>query len=112
MKKEQELWVDAVGYEGLYKVSTFGNVFSLITNKIRKLQIHPDGYVQVELNKKGIYHMWKVHRLVAVNFIPNPDNKPEVNHKDRDKTNNRVSNLEWCTHEENKHHQKITNKPE
>ena len=91
-----EEWRAVPGYEGLYMVSNIGNVKSLIKNKIIKYFINKKGYRLVSLSKNGIIKKFSVHRLVAQAFIPNPDNLPQVNHKDEDKTNNNVDNLEWC----------------
>ena len=74
--------------------------------RILKLQNHPKGYKIVTLTKKGKQKTYLVHILVANAFIPNPDNKPEVNHKDTNKTNNRADNLEWNTRSENMQHAK------
>ncbi len=98
----EEIWKDVVGYEGLYQVSNLGNVKSLNWGKTGKsknlwLKPHTKGYLQVELAKNGIKHFYLVHRLVAEAFIQNPFNFPVINHIDEDKTNNSVSNLEWCT---------------
>ena len=90
-----EEWKNVIGYEGLYEVSNIGNVRSVIRNKLLRLS-KTKGYIQVYLYKNGIRTGLKVHRLVAQAFIPNPDNLPQVNHKDEDKTNNSVENLEWC----------------
>ena len=97
-----EVWKDIPGYEGLYQVSTFGNVRSLNwrnMNVVRDLYLKPHnkGYLQVELSKNGRKKMITVHRLVAMTFIPNPNELPTVNHKDENKHNNNVENLEWCT---------------
>lgn len=109
-----EIWRDVVGYEGLYQVSNKGRVRSLDrifemrhkSNKMIKvfkkgviLKMHKcnSGYLKVTLFGKN----YMVHRLVANAFIPNPDNLPCVNHKDENKTNNCVDNLEWCTHQYN-----------
>lgn len=89
-----ELWKWIPGYEGLYMVSTHGRVKR--NGKIRKQSTYKSGYMYVGLHKNGKGKNWKIHRLVALAFIPNPDNLPEVNHKDENKTNNHVSNLEWC----------------
>ena len=85
---------DVCGYEGLYKVDENGNVFSVRNNKLLKRMMFPSGYEYVHLcNGKGKTKLFRVHRLVAETFIPNPNNLPEVNHKDGDKLNNNVKNL-------------------
>lgn len=118
----EEIWKDVKDYEGLYQVSNLGNIRSVdriinhqydintgIKNKTRtiygkllKLYIGKTGYFQVTLSSqkrkpKVVY----IHRLVAQAFIPNPKNLPEVNHKDENKLNNKVENLEWCTRDYN-----------
>jgi hypothetical protein len=103
-KKEMvEIWKDIAGYEGLYQVSNFGRVKSLNYRKtgkeaILKLRVahKRHNYMDVALTKRGITKRHKVHRLVAVAFIPNPNNLPHINHIDCDVTNNLVDNLEWC----------------
>lgn len=97
----EEIWKDVVGYEGLYKVSNLGNVYSNYVHRSLKQGNHRDGYKFVILNKSGKSKYMSVHRLVATAFIPNQDNLPEVNHKDEDKTNNCVDNLEWCNYSYN-----------
>ena len=88
---------------GLYQVSNFGNVISLITNKRRKFNIR-NGYVLVNLYKDKKMKNKLVHRIVAEAFIPNLKNKPEVNHINGVKSDNRVENLEWCTSKDNIKH--------
>lgn len=99
----EEIWKDIKGYEGLYQVSNLGRVKSLGNGKekIRKTNISSNGYLSLILvkNKKG--KNFSVHRLVAEAFIDNPDNLPCVNHKDENKLNNCVDNLEWCTKQYN-----------
>ena len=93
-----EIWCPIKGYEGLYEVSDQGRVRSLKFGKERILKpaLTPQGYLIVGLCKNGEIKQCLVHRLVAQTFIPNQNNLPEVNHKDEDKENNSVQNLEWC----------------
>ena len=105
-----EEWRPVVGYEGLYEVSNMGRVKSLertvwdnrgcyrtVHERILKPRKDRSGYLQVNLSKDGKVKWCTVHRLVAIAFLDNADNLPEVNHKDEDKTNNCVENLEWCS---------------
>lgn len=105
MKKEY--WKPVVGYEALYEVSNWGRVKSLKFGKERILKQGKDkktGYLHVVLCKNNIKKTFLVHRLVAEAFIPNPNNYKEVNHKDEDKTNNSVDNLEWCDRKYNQNY--------
>ena len=102
---ENEVWKDVVGYEGVYKVSDKGNVYSVrrvssigrrIGGRVLKPAPSTGGYLQVQLCKNGKVKSKLIHRLVAEAFIPNPKKLPEVNHKDENPSNNELSNLEWC----------------
>lgn len=102
-----EEWRDVVGYEDYFKVSNLGRVFGKRSNKVLKLHVRKDKRVTLATKiggRNGLAITFKVHRLVAEAFIPNPDKKPEVNHKDGNTQNNCVSNLEWSTHSENMQH--------
>lgn len=90
-----EEWRPVVGYEGLYEVSNTGQVINIKTGHILKQHKDKDGYWVLSL-KRDKYKSYFAHRLVAQAFIPNPDNLPMVNHKDEDKSNCMVDNLEWC----------------
>lgn len=107
-----EEWRDIAGYEDYYQVSSFGRVKSVeryiqqrdgrrapyrIPEKILKPKMSPNGYLFVNLSVQGRAKPCRIHRLVAETFIPNPQGLPTVNHKDENKDNNRVDNLEWCT---------------
>ena len=102
----KEVWKDIEGYEGKYQVSDSGRVKSLnyrstgeeMVLKQRKCK---DGYLQVRLCKEGKVKYYKVHRLVAQAFIPNPENFPVINHMDENPSNNCANNLEWCTQKYN-----------
>lgn len=94
-----EIWRDVVGYEGLYRVSSTGKVYSILAGRILKTCISNTGYELVCLRSvDGKRHQKTVHRLVATAFVPNPKGLPIVNHKDEDKLNNQADNLEWCTY--------------
>lgn len=97
----KEIWKDVVGYEGLYQVSDKGQVKSLRRNKILSPINNGKNYMAVILTKNGQNKYCKIHRLVVEAFIPNPNNLPQVNHKDENKQNNCVDNLEWCSVEYN-----------
>lgn len=97
-------WEPVPGYEGYYAVSDRGTVYSLRKERELKPKIDRYGYEVVTLTVHGHSKCFTIHRLVALAFIPNPYNKPTVNHKDENKRNNAVSNLEWATHKENDNH--------
>lgn len=102
-----EIFKEIPGYEGLYSVSNTGKVFSHISNRELSLNdsVQPKTtYKRVELTKDKSSSKHLVHRLVALTFISNPDNKPCVNHIDNNGSNNNVENLEWCTYSENLKH--------
>ena len=114
-KKEEEIWKDIKGYEGLYQVSNIGRIKSLertltrkngikmpIKERVLKPKTERNGYLRVNLcNGSGEGKLFLVHRLVCEAFHGNPKNKPCVNHIDENRANNAASNLEWCTYEEN-----------
>lgn len=116
-KVDREIWKPIEGFEGHYEVSNTGKIKSLerqritkgggvtiVHERLLKQKISKFGYCEVSLLKNAKHKTFKVHRLVAFAFIPNPENKPEINHKDGNKLNNSASNLEWNTPLENKRH--------
>jgi hypothetical protein len=109
----QETWKDIKNYEGLYQISTLGRIKSFPRKGTYKnakiLKPYKDGgnyYYVIGLHKNGKRKYKAIHRLVAETFIPNPNNYPLVNHKDENKLNNCVDNLEWCTHKYNSNYGK------
>ena len=101
-----EIWRTVEGYSG-YEVSSWGRVRNMTTHDILHQERHDKGYMRVDLFTGSKRHHVKVHRLVAKAFIPNPFDKPQVNHKDGNNRNNSFTNLEWVTDEENKEHQRL-----
>lgn len=102
-----EIWKDIEGFEGIYQISTKGRLKSFKAVKDGQVLSNKNSkgdYLSVVLQYKGIKKHARIHRLVAEAFIPNPDNKPEVNHIDGNKQNNCVENLEWVTRLENARH--------
>lgn len=112
----QEQWKPIAGYEGIYEVSNTGKVRSLTreipypngktrkTAGFEKKPVEVGGYLYFCLSKNGQSRRFAAHRLVAMAFLENPDNKPEINHKDCNRKNNRADNLEWVTRQENVNH--------
>lgn len=117
----EEIWKDIKGYEGIYQISSKGRVkalkkrvckiikgkecYSLYKEKILKISNHnKNGYLKINLSNNNIQKTYQIHRLVAKEFIPNPKNEKQVNHKNGVKTDNRVENLEWVTVSRNHKH--------
>ena len=109
-----KIWKPIYGYENLYEVSNYGEIRScdryikgnknskyLKKGKLISISYNHKGYARVRLSKDNVSKMYFVHRLVAQAFIPNPNNLPQVNHKDEVKSNNKIYNLEWCTNKYN-----------
>lgn len=111
-----EIFKDIKGYEGIYQISNLGRVKSLsrrvichkttrlTKERFKKPAMKDTGYFKVGLQKEGTEKQFVIHRLIAIAFIPNPFNLPQVNHKNGIKTDNRIDNLEWCTPSENIQH--------
>lgn len=112
--QEQEIWKDIPGYEGLYQVSNLGNVKGLPSRRVYsdgRVHYYPERVLkqhtirrnnkQVCLTVGGNHRSFRVHRLVAMAFLPNPNNYDQVNHKDENPSNNNIDNLEWCSAEYN-----------
>lgn len=112
-----EIWKEIPGYEGYFEVSNLGNFRSLdriikyksnglrkYPGKLLKVEQMLDGYQRIVLTKESIKKRYMCHRLVALTFIDNPNNLPQINHKDGIRNNNCVDNLEWCTQSQNEIH--------
>ena len=116
---KEEIWKPIKGYEGLYEISNFGNVRSLdrviickdgrrfpFKGKPKTVYMNRNGYLQVNLHKGNKLRHKEIHRLIAESFIENENNLPVVNHIDENRSNNDISNLEWCTEEHNYNYSK------
>ncbi|MDR9419447.1 NUMOD4 domain-containing protein [Gracilimonas sp.] len=112
LEVNMELWKDIDGYDGYYQISNKGRVRTWKNGRwgrrdkpnIMRLHVNRYGYLEIRLQKENVKSLHRIHRLVAKNFVENPDNKPHVNHKDCDKLNNYPENLEWVTNTENVKH--------
>jgi hypothetical protein len=114
--RKPEIWKDIKGYEGLYKISSWGNVKSFHRCKNGKIlsTTFRNKYVNLQLSKNGKGKSCDIHRLVGLHFIPNPLNKSQINHKYGNKQNNYYEDLEWMTNQENSNHafeNNLHNKP-
>lgn len=103
-------------FDTKYAISNKGNIINVKNGKQLKTRINKNGYLEVQLSTKGIRKNYRIHRLVGIVFLDNIENKPYINHKDGNKLNNNLYNLEWCTAKENDNHSrkkylKIQNKP-
>lgn len=101
----EEIWKDVVGFEGRYKISNTGKLFSIRFKRLLTGPLDEDGYRRQNLCNGTSHVKRSIHRLVAIAFIPNPNNLPQVNHIDGNKLNNTTDNLEWCTRLYNQQHQ-------
>lgn len=117
LEQDQEIWKDVLGYEGIYQISSLGRVkslsrfietrkgvFAFVKERVRIPNLTKQGYFRYKLSNKNKEFCFFAHRLVAFAFIKNINNKPQVNHIDGNKKNNKVSNLEWVTDRENSCH--------
>lgn len=104
----EEIWKDVIGYEGLYSISNFGRIKSFFKRgsgvNFKKPTSPKNHYPAIILYKNGNFKTIYMHRLIAIHFIPNPENKPCVNHINKNKHDYRIENLEWVTHVENSLH--------
>ena len=91
---------DIIGYEGCYQINRLGQVKRIASGRILKPILYSKGYLFVSLSKDGIEKTHLVHRLIGIQFIPNPENKLEIDHIDRNKNNNSLENLRWATRKE------------
>ena len=113
MARYIEDWKPIVGYEGLYEISNTGQIRNA-KGEIKKSQIKKDkhtNYREISLWRNGTHKRFLVHRLVAIAFIPNPNDYPIINHKDQNGMNNCVDNLEWCNHSYNNRYKRFPIKP-
>lgn len=96
-----EQWKEIKGYEGFYLASSFGRIKSVRSNKIMSVKKHLRGYPQINFSVKGVRKVLYVHRIIAETFLENDSNRNTVDHIDENKKNNKLNNLQWCSHKEN-----------
>lgn len=100
-------WKRIKGFEWRYSISEYGQIASIrrsLGKRLMKPRKKKNGYLEIKLSDSGKRHFFLIHRLVGLHFVPNPNNLPEINHKDGNKENNHYSNLEWVTSSENQKH--------
>lgn len=95
------MWKDIINYEGIYQINEYGDIISVGTGRILSPYINNKGYKMIDLQKNGVRERFLVHRLVAIHFVPNPENLPIVLHKDNNRLNIYYTNLKWGTYSEN-----------
>src|SRR5210317_1041577 len=100
--------VDIKNYEGLYKVNRKGDVWSCKRKRLLKPELNTRGYYRIVLCKDGKAKKYSIHRLIAINFIPNPENLPCIDHINRVRSDNRIENLRWITHKDNSYNSSQT----
>lgn len=101
-----EKWMPIIGWSG-YEISIIGRIRNLTTKKIKKPHLHHSGYYTCSLHKDGIPKYFILSRLISIHFVPNPNNFPEINHKNKIRRDNRISNLEWNLAIENSKHRNL-----
>ena len=103
----EEVWKDIEGFEDLYKISNLGNVYSKRNERNLKPCLNSGGYYHISLWKNGKEKTMKIHRLIGLHFIPNPENKPCIDHDNKVRHDNRIINLKWATIKENNNNRTI-----
>lgn len=98
------IWKKIPNYDGIYEVNNVGQIRNTTSGKVLKQHENPLGYKFIRLSKNGVSKKYRVHRLVAICFLENPENKPFINHLDSNPRNNQLDNLQWCTQSENIQH--------